>query len=92
MAYMTKDGKGPYACYAGEFLGNFHSKDGPLAPGRLKHQRVGLPRPYAIAEGSKTTAELASEGWVGLYLKEDTKCLPSDVLVDTPDELREPKP
>lgn len=100
MAYMTKEGKGPYPCYEGEFCGN-HNPNHPLCrregitadqaeqrqKSSLAKMRFGRPR----ACGAGTSAEMAAQGYVGLYLKQgDEHRLPGEVLVDTPEELREP--
>lgn len=86
MAYMTKEGKGPYPSDAGEYCGN-HQKGGRLDP--IVRERMRFGRPHSCKAG--TIAEMTTQGWVGLYLKEDdTNQLPGDVHVDTPDELREP--
>lgn len=103
MAYMTKDGKGPYPCYKDEYCGN-HLVDSlptlkwnelPEEAERnqeayLARMRFGRPRscePFTSTEGE-------SQGWVGLYLKKND--LPSwrergDTLIDTPPELMEPE-
>jgi hypothetical protein len=100
MAYMTKEGKGPYPCYEGEFCGNYnpnhelYRRQGTTLwqaeyeqKMYLARMRFGRPR----ACGVDTIAELAAQGYVGLYLKKDDEYrLPGEVLVDTPEELREP--
>lgn len=99
MAYMTKDGRGPYPCSAGEYCGNHLPGSYPRqtfheSPEDAEHQRAyfarmrfGRPRPCEAG----TTAEREAKGWVGLYLKEDEGAhAPGDVLIPTPDELREP--
>lgn len=100
MAYMTKDGNGPYPCYAGEHCGNHligsmaYAREGQTHVEAnyyevmwLAQMRWGRPRP--TKEGA--TEELENKGWVGLYLKEDDKRrLPGEVEIDTPDKLKEP--
>ena len=102
MAYTTEDGKGPYPCYEGEYCGNHTPGTKPLrspheTPEQAeRHERVYLAkmrfgRPHACVVG--TSAELAVKGWVGLYLKKDEKVYDIGdgvILIDTPDELREP--
>lgn len=88
MAYMNKEGNGPYPCDAGEYCGN-HQK-GSVAYSALWLAKMRFGRPHACQAG--TSAEMAAKGFVGLYLKEDSTSgrMPGDVHVDTPDELREP--
>lgn len=100
MAYMTKDGKGPYPCYAGEYCGNHHpdhmvyAQEGQTheeaqAQAELSLAKMRFGRPHACKAG--TSDEMAARGWIGLYLKQDDKVrLPGEVEVATPDELREP--
>lgn len=91
MAY-TVHGKGPYPNKAGEFCGN-HQPGSDLPSGpydtpesteareaeRLAGKRFG--KPSNCEHGS--SAEMAKEGWVGLYLKEDRALLYFEVPVET---------
>ena len=99
MAYMTKDGKGPYPNRAGEHCGNHlvgsraYAADGESPEQAAKIQdcwlatmRFGLPRKCKAG----TSEEIVANGWVGLYLKEDSKLLPGEVEIPTPPELMEP--
>ena len=102
MAYMTEDGKGPYPCYAGEYCGNYLPGIPPLRRNdqtqqdaerqeRLWLASMRFGRPHSRKQS--TSAQMAAQGWVGLYLKEDYEhpsFVGHFVLVDTPDELREP--
>jgi len=86
----TIDGKGPYPDKAGEFCGN-HLPGSPAirrfheSPAD-RHQREYLARmrfgkPSSCAAG--TSEEMAAQGWVGLYLKEDSKLLSWETPVET---------
>lgn len=102
MAYMTKDGKGPYPCYKDEYCGNhlvgsfpiLNMHESPEEGKRnqeafLARMRFGRPRSCKAF----TTTEGESLGYVGLYLKEDSPPshhMPGDILIDTPNKLREP--
>jgi len=102
MAYMMKDGKGPYPCYAGEYCGNHDPQSEPArrlyeSPAEARRREVEsfanmrFGRPRSCQAG--TSAEMAARGYVGLYLKEDqTVHAPGAILCDTPEELREPPP
>ncbi len=100
MAWMTKDGKGPYPCDAGEYCGNHLPGGKACARFNQTHEepqynqdqwlaRMRFGRPHSCKEG--TSAEMSAKGWVGLYLKESDGPLVSGAThVETPDELREP--
>lgn len=102
MAYKTKDGKGPYPNMAGEYCGNYfpgappawcHDETREQAAEKerqyLARMRFGLPRGCMAG----TTEQMKAEGWVGLYLKEDSDSgsMDGDVDVPTPPELMEPE-
>ena len=99
MAYMTKEGGGPYPNKAGEYCGN-HRMD--LINGKminieqhpedltwLATMRLGRPRPCKAG----TTCEMTKKGYVGLYLKNDNpSLLPNGAIeIPTPPELMEPE-
>lgn len=86
MAYIRKDGSGPYPNKAGEYCGNHHPT---LKPFCFDGKRYGRPRPCA----NKISEEMAAAGWVGLYWEEDsTPWSPDDcVEIPTPPELMEPR-
>ena len=93
MAYINKEGKGPYPNRAGEYCGNYYPNSKYVARNPedeiayLSRMRFGRPHPCM----GQTSAERAKKGWVGLYLKEDSPYnLDSDVDVPTPPELMEP--
>ena len=101
MAYMTKDGEGPYPNKAGEYCGN-HRPKSPMCRGckeardeaeqqrkkTIAMMRYGMPR--ACKAG--TIKEMEEMGYVGLYLREDQPLRSLDsVEVDTPEDLKEPK-
>jgi hypothetical protein len=99
MAYLTRDGKGPYPCQVGEYCGNhmpcslaFAALNESRADAERNQQeylakmRFGRPRPCEAG----TTEEMEARGTVGLYLKEDQSILPDSRRVDTPPELMEP--
>lgn len=99
MAYMTKDGKGPYPNKKGEYCGNHFPNTSPdmLYPETLEqaeqHQRNWLKnkrfgRPHSCQAG--TTKEMAARGWVGVYLAEDAPIYDGCTEIDTPPELMEP--
>lgn len=100
MAYMTEDGRGPYPCYAGEYCGNHlpgsmagvrldQSADDAKAEQDRHLARMRFGRPHSCEIG--TSSEMVALGYVGLYLKADRGfSLPGDIMVDTPDELKEP--
>lgn len=85
MAYMTKDGRGPLANKAGEWVTNQSDKlpwrgDTPI--------RFGRPR----SSKTYTTVELEAMKVVGIYLDADApRRDPGDRNVPTPPELLEPK-
>ena len=102
MAYMTKDGKGPYPNKAGEYCGNHLVGSKPWVsydemPQQaaenqeryLARMRFGKPRGC----NAGTSEEMEARGHVGLYLKEDSTSgrLNGDVEVPTPPELMEPE-
>lgn len=91
MAYLTKDGKGPYPNKAGEYCGNYN-------PNSYFHEYTDLEKfceqPHNEEEKKRhrewlskmrfgrprpckagTTEEMEVMGWVGLYLKEDSTFL-----------------
>lgn len=100
MAYM-RDGNGPFPNRAGEYCGN-HAPNTPptmmlgetpvMAAERnrryLATMRFG--RPHSCGAG--TSKKMAERGWVGLYLREDSRLgLRSDATeIPTPSELMEP--
>lgn len=101
MAYMTKDGNGPYPNKAGEYCGNHFPNSPPhltlhQSPEEaeqhlrewLKKMRFGRPRPCQAG----TSKEMAEEGWVGLYLIKgySEPLRDGDIEVPTPPELMEP--
>ncbi len=99
MAYMTKEGKGPYPNKAGEFCGNHlvGSKPCPAYDESLqqteenqKHYlaKMRFGRPHGCKAG--TSKEMQERGWVGLYKKEDSSLRYGDVEIPTPPELMEP--
>lgn len=102
MAYMRKNGKGPYPCHAGEYCGNYLKGSQAYVRDDQTHEnaqyiqkewlaRMRFGRPHSC--GGFTVAEKIAQGWVGLYLKEDDPVnwrRPGDVLIDTPEELQEP--
>lgn len=88
MAYMTKEGEGPYPCHAGDYCGNHDPKrnyDGMT----FDNFRFGRPRPTKV----RTTEELEAWGMVGLYLKRSDShiFLGGEILIKTPPELCEPE-
>lgn len=95
MAYISKEGKGPYPNKTGEYCGN-HYPNNKLNLGDREHNerylhtmRFGRPHPCM----GQTSKERAAKGWVGLYLKEDSPySSDSDIDVPTPPELMEPPP
>lgn len=99
MAYMTKEGEGPYPNKAGEYCGNHlpgshiychMDETSQQAEERrerhLARMRFGQPRGCK----SGTSEEMKAKGWVGLYLKEDSNLSSGDVEIPTPPELMEP--
>lgn len=87
MAYMTKDGLGPYPNKAGEYCGNHNPK---YSQGGEVHWTIRCGRPRPCKAG--TTEELEADGWMGLYLKDDSPYSnPGDADVPTPPELLEPE-
>lgn len=100
MAYMTKDGKGPYPHKAGDYCGNHHPGSpmlrmwnvDPVVQQRehdawLAKMRFGRPRPCKAG----TTKEREAAGDVGLYLKADSPLYcDGDTEIPTPPELMEP--
>ncbi len=93
----TYDGKGPYPDKAGEFCGNHLVDSRPLpAPHdtiqqdekrqevRLAKMRFGKPSNCEAG----TSAKMAADGFVGLYLKEDQTVFSWQTAVET-DELTE---
>ncbi len=104
MAHMSTDPDGtvhgPYPDKAGEFCGNHNLKSmdypAPCVTGEsptmaerrrreyLAQMRFGKPSRTTI----KTSEEMAADGWVGLYLKEDGKLYSWESPVET-DELTE---
>ena len=103
MAY-TIDGKGPYPDKAGEYCGN-HYPDGhimqrlhesPQEAERHHEQwlsQMRFGRPHPCHAGS--TREMEAQGYVGLYLKEDSSRHPlwedgKYKAVPTPECLKEP--
>lgn len=99
MAYMTKDGKGPYPNKAGEYCGNHSKGSSPYAmygqgqqeaaenqKAYLARMRFGRPRPCEAG----TTEEMEAKGNVGLYLKEDIRLNFGEIEIPTPPELMEP--
>jgi hypothetical protein len=97
MAYMTKDGGGPYPNKAGEFCGNhlpnskmnFYPRDPEGIHNKEYWAKMRFGRPHSCKAG--TTEEMEARGYVGLYLKEDTPLFDWEVEVPTPPELMEPK-
>lgn len=99
MAYMKKDGSGPYPNKAGEFCGNhnpdqktlFHYNEMRFLGKRVKLSemyRFGRPRSceaFTLIEGM-------DRGWVGMYLKEGYKHFRTEgeIEIPTPPELMEP--
>lgn len=100
MAYMNKDGKGPYPNKAGDYCGNHFSggqvphvfsadrtEEAKAHSAWLAKMRFGRPRPTT----AMTIEELQREGMVGLYLKADEPLyLDGDTEIPTPAELMEP--
>lgn len=94
----TIDGKGPYPDKAGEFCGN-HRPGSPAtcywdqSPLQAKESQrhwlalMRFGRPSNCKTG--TSEEMAAQGWVGLYLKEDRPLYGRETSVET-DELTEP--
>lgn len=90
MAYMTKDGKGPYPCHKGDYCGNYHPDypHYPLHMAKFHHAQVRHGRPRPCKAG--TTAVMKAMGMVGLYLREDVDVPPGATLLPTPNNMREP--
>lgn len=95
---ITKQEVGPYPAHAGDYCSNEHEsefKNSRLDRGfkarftnsRPSNVRRGNPRACA----GKSLAELKAEGWFGLYLIADTKLMPWERAIPSPEELREPK-
>ncbi len=102
MAYITKDGEGPYPHHAGDYCGNYDSgysavsafyEDQGQADSRQKEALLGMRFGRPRREPDSSTKTLEDMGVVGLYLKHDrTDRAPGDVLVPTPERMREPSP
>lgn len=97
MAYKREDGLGPFPCNAGEFCGNHVRGERPVClfdetpQHAAEHQRRYLAmmrfgRPSKCEAG--TSDEMAAQGFVGLYLKEDSPVRSDETPVET-DELTE---
>lgn len=101
MAYMRKNGNGPYPNKAGEFCGNHHVGSSPLLTFHqtpeeaarqqrewLARMRFGRPR----ATEAYTSEGLTTKGMVGLYLREDSgiPLFDDEHEIPTPPELMEP--
>lgn len=91
------NGRGPFPDKAGEFCGNYtpgspaccHLNEPPAEAERRQEERLALMRfgrPSKCAAGS--SEEMAAQGYVGLYLKEDAKLSAGSIPMDT-DELQE---
>lgn len=99
MAYMKKDGKGPYPNKAGEYCGNhfpglpplYANDTAPQQAAENQKRHLATMR-FGRARGCKagTSEEMKAEGWVGLYKKEDSVAMDGDVQIPTPPELMEP--
>ena len=98
---MNKENKGPYPNKKGEYCGNHYPGSPPVraydeslqhAEEREKRNlaRMRFGRPHGCKAG--TIEEMEAKGWVGLYLKKDSKSgkMDGDVEVPTPPELMEP--
>lgn len=102
MAWKDKrNGKGPFPMHAGEYCGNFHPSTEPRPhlhetppeeaaksqAALLSKMRFGKPRPCPAG----TSDEMAAQGYVGLYLKEDRPPhFEWEEPILTPPELMEP--
>jgi len=99
MAYMTKDGNGPYPCDEGEYCGDFMPGSIAYARGGQTHaeaqreqeewlsrMRFGCPRSCEVG----SSKEMETKGYVGLYLKASRKLFSWETKVPTPDKLKEP--
>ncbi len=101
MAYMNFEGKGPYPCHRGEYCGNYclshrshfysNMHESPLEAARhhyewLSKMRFGVPHTCQAGSAEKMLAD----GFVGLYLKEDSVRLSREEPCWTPPELMEP--
>lgn len=106
MAYMTKDGRGPYPNKAGEYCGNHLVNSKPYGPHRpfLRDSKTQITMeaaylstmifgiPHSCEAG--TSEEMIKRGYVGLYLKKNcplrNSTVPGCIEVPTPLELMEP--
>ena len=97
MAYIKKNGEGPYPNKAGEYCGNYDPENTYLDyrdisdlerhKEWLSRMRFGCPRP----SDTHTIQQMRDMGLVGLYLKEDDIHIYSkEYTVPTPPELMEP--
>ncbi len=96
MASASK-GKGPFPNKAGEFCSNHHADSPLLLDVRSSPQEVARRQREYLARmrfgkpcrcSTGTSEEMAAMGFVGLYLKEDSKLFPWETPVDS-DELQE---
>ena len=86
MAYMTKDGQGPYPNKAGEYCGN-HDQNNRTYSGGAKEaylNRMRFGRPHSCK--TDTFEEMEEKGYVGLYLKEDRPSFEWGIEIPTPPE------
>jgi hypothetical protein len=92
MAYMSGQ-RGPLPHLKGEFYANWHPELPVVA--QFEHEEVtpdwtkvrrGRPRPA----GGRDSAQMAAEGWVGLYLIRDLPLSPHAVAVEAPQWMSEP--
>ena len=100
MAYMTRDGEGPYPNKAGEYCRSHLAGSAPvLRFGQRQREeeeeqdrylaRMQFGRPRACKAG--TSKEMKERGYVGLYLKNDSGLiLNGDTDIPTPPGLMEP--
>lgn len=103
MAYMNNEGKGPYPAHRGEYCGNHYLKDSKFSLRYLNESpedaarhhaawlgKMRFGKPHSCAYGS--SEKMAAEGYVGLYLREDSKLMDwRETACWTPPELMEPE-